>query len=69
MKLMNATVTSTVTAQSGVEYGASCETYKEKANKKLANSSTIVLCGYGTSIKAEKNALRPLTDAARFGRI
>ena len=44
---MNATATSTVTTQSGVEYGASCGTFEEKANKKLANSSTIVLCGYG----------------------
>ena len=54
---MNATATSTVTAQAGIEYGSSCETYEEKANKKLANSSTIVLYGYGACIKVEKNAL------------
>lgn len=51
---MNAIATGTVTAQTGVEYGASCEKYEEKANKKLANSSTIVLCGYGACIKVEK---------------
>jgi len=41
----------------GTSYGESCQYYEAKANKKLLNTDTIILAGYGACLKVEKGAL------------
>lgn len=50
-------VTTIAQSPSTVDYVKATQQYEEKANKKLAHDDTIILSGFGVSLKIERDAL------------